>query len=1204
MNAERACPSCGTPMSSDTLEGLCPKCVGRAAFNESVLVGVDGEGETGADEAASTPAEADQVRLDRARALEEQFARLKPEEVGEQIGQYKLLQQLGEGGFGTVWMAEQEKPMRRRVALKIIKLGMDTKEVIARFEQERQALAMMDHPNIAKVFDAGVTQWGRPFFVMELVRGIKITEYCDQANLPTSERLVLFVATCNAIQHAHQKGIIHRDIKPSNVLVTLHDGVPVPKVIDFGVAKATQSQRLTDLTLFTQFEQMIGTPLYMSPEQAEMSGLDIDTRSDIYSLGVLLYELLTGRTPFDPEELMRKGHEEMRRVIREQEPKKPSTFVGTMAVNVRTTVAQHRQLDPARLSNMLRGDLDWIVMKALEKDRTRRYETANGLAKDIERHLADEPVLARPASRLYRARRVIRRNKVAFAAAGVVALAIIAGCAVSTWAFLNEKEARKRAVASENAAETAATRSQQVATLLRDMLEGVGPQKALGQDTKLLKEILDNTATRVSTGLREQPTVEAELREILGGVYFDLGEHEQAELMFAAASRLQASVGAEARKEVTARLLNRRGLNLVELGLLPQAQEICTEALALNLAVHGEVHAGVATSLHHLGEVLRQRRHLVPAETYFRQSLNQWKQLGADQEPPAALALNDLGLAVMDRGDMAEAERLCAAALAIRTKHFGTDHPFVAESLTNLALALWYQGRLKEAEEKHTQALAIREKILGGRDPNRANSYNNLALVLRDRGELVEAETMQRRALTAVREMLGESHKYTIQTRDNLATVLRRRSAQSGELAGLLEALATNPADTLTADAIACASALPSLTPVSAAPGSATPWRYTFAKPEANWFAASYKDDGWSTDPAPRGSTLVYPRTPKTPITSHTGVWLRHEFSLPAIPVGTLVMLVRGRQDAEVYLNGVAVAMPIDWSDTDVLVPCSEEASATLRVGQNTLAVHCQDTDAGRPLDVQLYTTSDSTLGRKRLLEEFGRMIEKEPTRAELYAGRADVYGRLREWSQTASSLETAKTLQPTNAVYWYKLAAVLAYTGDIPKYLKHRSAALEQFRTEDLPAVAEQVCRLALLAPIEGAELAAVARLAEVCAAAEYPLGLAGRQFAKGLGEYRSGRFPSAWEWSERALKTGSDKSLPGWSHERERSRGSAALFLSAMAFHEQKKSREASDAFVQAMDLIKTRFAAANVGEVGREWSDWLVALTLQREAGTVLK
>jgi serine/threonine protein kinase len=288
--------------------------------------------------------------------------RLKPEQAGERIGNYKLLEQIGEGGFGVVWVAEQERPVRRRVALKIIKLGMDTRDVVARFEQERQALAMMDHPHIAKVLDAGATQTGRPFFVMELVRGVKITDYCDQAQLSTADRLRLFLPVCHAVQHAHQKGIIHRDLKPSNILVTLHDGVPVPKVIDFGIAKATEQQRLTDLTVYTQFQQMIGTPLYMAPEQAEMSGLDIDTRSDIYSLGVLLYELLTGRTPFDPEQLMKAGYDEMRRVIREEEPQKPSTFVGTMALERRGAVAKSRGAEGAKLVSVIRGDLDWIVM--------------------------------------------------------------------------------------------------------------------------------------------------------------------------------------------------------------------------------------------------------------------------------------------------------------------------------------------------------------------------------------------------------------------------------------------------------------------------------------------------------------------------------------------------------------------------------------------------------------------------------------------------------------------------------------------------------------------------------------------------------------------------------------------------------------------------------------------------------------------------
>jgi serine/threonine protein kinase len=373
------------------------------------------------------------------------------EKPGQTIGRYKLLQQIGEGGCGIVHMADQLEPVRRRVALKIIKLGMDTKSVIARFEAERQALALMDHPNIAKVLDAGATETGRPYFVMELVRGMKITQYCDEQKLSTRARLDLFLQACQAIQHAHQKGIIHRDIKPTNILVSVDDGVPVLKVIDFGIANATSGLRLTDRTLFTAFEQFIGTPAYMSPEQAMLTNVDVDTRSDIYALGVLLYELLTGKTPFDAQELLTIGLDEMRRTIREQEPPRPSTRLSTLSDQELSTTAQRRGLHAPKLVSELRGDLDWIVMKALEKDRARRYETANGLASDIQRYLNNEPVVARPPSNLYRLKKTVQRNKVVFAAAAAVLAALLSGLGLTTWIFLKEREALKRAVAAEQA---------------------------------------------------------------------------------------------------------------------------------------------------------------------------------------------------------------------------------------------------------------------------------------------------------------------------------------------------------------------------------------------------------------------------------------------------------------------------------------------------------------------------------------------------------------------------------------------------------------------------------------------------------------------------------------------------------------------------------------------------------------------------------
>jgi eukaryotic-like serine/threonine-protein kinase len=387
------------------------------------------------------------VTAEMSPELEAEFARLKPEETGDHIGLYKLREKIGEGGFGTVWVAEQELPVRRRVALKILKAGMDTMEVIARFEQERQALAMMDHPNIATVFDAGATQYGRPFFVMELVRGVKITEYCDQQQLTTSERIELFIAVCHAVQHAHQKGIIHRDLKPSNILVTVNDGAAVPKVIDFGVAKATAG-RIADHTVYTQFQQMIGTPIYMSPEQAEMTSVDIDTRSDIYSLGVLLYELLTGHTPIEQDTIARIGLDEIRRIIREVDPPRPSMRVKTLAPDELTTAAKRRHTDPAKLPGALRGDIDWIVMKCLEKDRKRRYGTTSGLALDLQRHLANEVVTARPPTTSYLLSRLIRRNKLAFGAAAGIATALVIGIVVSVGQMLRAIRAEQQTSAT------------------------------------------------------------------------------------------------------------------------------------------------------------------------------------------------------------------------------------------------------------------------------------------------------------------------------------------------------------------------------------------------------------------------------------------------------------------------------------------------------------------------------------------------------------------------------------------------------------------------------------------------------------------------------------------------------------------------------------------------------------------------------------
>jgi serine/threonine protein kinase len=421
------------------------------------------------------------------------------ERLGTRIGPYRLAQVLGEGGCGVVYLAEQETPVRRQVALKIIKLGMDTKSVITRFEAERQALAMMDHPNIAHVLDAGATEQGRPYFVMELVRGVKVTSYCNQNQLGLPARLQLFIQICHALQHAHQKGIIHRDIKPSNLLVTLHDGVPVPKVIDFGIAKAVEG-RLTDETMFTPYAHFIGTPAYMSPEQAQVSRLDVDTRSDIYSLGVLLYELLTGRTPFDTPKLLKAGVDEMRRTLLEQDPPRPSARLTSLSAHELTEMAHRQQAEPASLSASLHGDLDWIVMKALEKDRNRRYQTANALAADVQRYLNNEPVAARPPSRVYRLQKLVRRNKVIFAAGSAVALALAAGLGITLVLLVRERElrqeqARLRIVAEHGlAVETELRRQTEWREAMREAT-GLIQQKAYPQADLLLAALPSEPAT-------------------------------------------------------------------------------------------------------------------------------------------------------------------------------------------------------------------------------------------------------------------------------------------------------------------------------------------------------------------------------------------------------------------------------------------------------------------------------------------------------------------------------------------------------------------------------------------------------------------------------------------------------------------------------------------------------------------------------------
>jgi len=705
------------------------------------------------------------------------------EQAGARIGRYKLLQQIGEGGFGTVWMAEQREPVKRRVALKVIKLGMDTRQVIARFEAERQALAMMDHPNIAKVLDAGATEAGRPYFVMEYIKGVPILEYCDTDKLDTKARLELFSQVCNAIQHAHQKGIIHRDIKPNNVLVTMHDGVPVPKVIDFGIAKATSAE-LTTRTLFTEHRQMIGTPAYMSPEQAEMSGLDIDTRSDIYSLGVLLYELLTGTTPFDTRELTSKGFAEMMRIIREVEPHKPSTRLSSLGATGTRTAQQRRAVDPKKLSQTLKGDLDWIVMKCLEKDRTRRYETANGLAADIKRHLNDEPVTAGAPSAGYKLRKFVRRNRAQVIAGGLVAAALVLGVIGTTmgmmWALkektladaerakaivaaeaeakakLDADRERDSAVAAQKDAETQRDKAEKVSQFLGMIFIGAAHGAPKGLTT--LKDMLDFAATKIEEGvLKSAPEGELTLRMMIGGTYHDLAEFDAARKILKPALALarQINPGDDPK---TAWILQPLASLLQATGDLEGAEPLFRQSLETTKRLNPGDSYAVVAGLDTFSTLLIERGELAEAERLKREALEMAKRLNS---PHVAINLMNLGFVLHCRGNLAEAEPLFREALE-KCRLAGPLSVPLAFALSNQARLLHARGDLTGAEPLYRESLDIFKRLTPGDHPDVARGLAFLASLLQERGDLESAKPLFRESLEMRERLLGKEHPDTL----------------------------------------------------------------------------------------------------------------------------------------------------------------------------------------------------------------------------------------------------------------------------------------------------------------------------------------------------------------------------------------------------------------------------------------------------------
>lgn len=663
---------------------------------------------------------------EREREGERPFEQVS-EVADEVIGRYKLLQRIGEGGFGVVFMAEQQEPVRRRVALKIIKLGMDTKQVIARFEAERQALAMMDHPNIAKVLDAGAADSGRPYFVMELVKGVPIDDYCDKNHLSLRERLELFIPVGQALQHAHQKGVIHRDVKPSNVMVTLHDGKPAPMVIDFGVAKATQ-HRLTEKTLFTDYAQMLGTPAYMSPEQAEMSGLDVDTRTDVYSLGVLLYELLTGTTPFTAKELLSEGYAEMQRVIREVEPARPSMRMSTMGGEELTVIAKNRESRPEAMGRFLKGDLDWIVMKALEKDRTRRYQTAIELVADVRRHLVHEPVLATPPSQVYRLRKFVRRHRVGVAAGSALAATVALGACTSTWLAIRATQAEERAV-SEAAISKAVNEF-----LLKDILGQANPWEAdpgIGMTYSRLHEKqaaepqLRAAYAIYRRTLNPEDPRRIAAQEAMGWLFRDLGKRAEAEQTF------------------------REVLNLRRETLGPEHPDTCLTMLALGFVCDP------------IGE----------AEPLFQEVLRIAHGNRGELGTLIPIALEGLGFIKLGERVGPESQGFYRQAYEMYLDLYGAAHQHTLRMKNLVAYHLWkVDGNVEQAEKMLCEVMETSRQAWGPGIYLSLNPAAFLADLLDGKGEHEEAERLMRQVVADAENGYGQQHAVTLGQRKGLGS--------------------------------------------------------------------------------------------------------------------------------------------------------------------------------------------------------------------------------------------------------------------------------------------------------------------------------------------------------------------------------------------------------------------------------------------------
>lgn len=1129
------------------------------------------------------------------------------EKPGDCIGAYKLLQQIGEGGCGVVFMAEQTQPVQRKVALKIIKPGMDTKSVIARFEAERQALALMDHHNIAKIFDAGATQSGRPYFVMELIRGIKITEYCDRHSLTTEERLKLFVEVCQAVQHAHQKGIVHRDIKPSNILVTSTEtGAPLPVMIDFGIAKATTGQRLTDKTLFTAFELLIGTPAYMSPEQAAFTSIDVDTRTDIYSLGVLLYELLTGSTPFDTEALLKSGLDEIRRIIREDDPSPPSTRLDRMKGESLAAVAQHRGAEPPRLIRLIRGDLDWIVMKALEKDRTRRYETANGLAEDVKRFLSNETVSARPPTAFYRFRKIVRRNRLLFAGIGIIAALLVASLVVVSAFLTKERQSQREA--------------KQVKQFLEEMLQGVGPNVALGRDTAILREILDQAATRVGRELTNQPAAEAELRGVIGMLYYRTGQFKQAEEMQRAVLTIrQKQFGPEYPEAAAA--LNQLGLTLIANGKLSEAEQVNRQALDIRRRLFGNVNADVATSQNNLAHVDSQNGKITEAEALARESLATRQKLFGSESLEVADSLRTLSIILGDKGQWAESEKTAREVLEMRRKLLGPHHTWVASALNDVAWAAAANGKQEEAETLERESLAMRQKLLSSEHPEVASSLYLVGDRMRQRGNLNEAYPVLNAALSIQRKVLGEDHPQTLYTLKSLGlmyiaqhqwpeaeTVFREVLAAWRERVGN-DDLQTVYALRDVADALegqgkwAEAEALhrEALTFWCKRVGNAgSETLYTLRKlglavsAQKNWSQAEmiYREElalqrKLTGNDAP---DTLYALRDLGAILECGGKWAEAE----SVHREELTSWRKraGNDDLQTLYAldklGWCLAGEGKWSEAESVY---REALAAQRKrvgndGPGTLS-------KSEMLAWVLMEEKKFRETEQLLAEVLTPSVVAQPSSCTLLIRRLDLLGRQGKWRGAAADATLVVKYEPTDEYRHHTLAALLAITGDRPTYQALCRKIVTTFTNTSNAYFDARIAKGSLFLPDSGVDLNFADELADksVSIGGSYP-DAPYFQVAKAMSAYRMGHFAEAIKWAQKTLK--GSITYPN-AH---------AYAILAMA-HWKLGEKDAARLMLAKGESLTPKISPAHKAiDMGDNWLAWLEAQISLNEAAALIQ